>query len=143
MLFQEDSRGSRSGFTFIEIMLVVVIIGILVALVGPEIGGRANQARIQATEAQISSLENSLKLYEMDNGGYPEKLDALIDAPSEVEKSWNGPYIESDTVPRDSWNLEFEYNTPGEHHKKKFDLRSAGPDKEMDTEDDIVNWTKK
>ncbi len=136
-------RRRKRGFTFIEIMLVVVIIGILVALVGPRLVGRTKQAKVSATKAQISSLENALKLYEMDNGEFPDKLDALLEAPSSVEDSWNGPYIDADVVPKDGWNLEFEYSSPGEHNKKKFDLMSAGPDKEMDTEDDIVNWTKK
>ncbi len=132
---------TRRGFTFLEIMLVVVIIGILMALVGPRLVGRTTEARISATRAQLKSLEQSIKTFEMDTGTFPKDLDELLEAPSEHESSWKGPYVDSDVVPVDGWDEPFEYKFPGDN--RRFDLWSKGPDKQSESEDDITNWTKK
>lgn len=133
---------SRKGFTFLEIMFVVVIIGILLALVGPRLVGRTQKARIQTTKAQLKSLETAIKTFEMDTGTFPERLEDLIEAPSDYEDEWDGPYVDSDVVPQDAWNQDFEYKQPGDNNRNGYDLWSNGPDKESNTEDDIANWTK-
>ncbi len=141
-MINRSRRNSKKAFTFLEIMFVVVIIGILLALVGPRLVGRTQKARIQASKAQLKSLETAIKTFEMDTGTFPERLEDLIDRPSELEESWDGPYVDSDVVPTDAWNEDYEYEYPGDENENGFDLWSKGPDRESNTEDDIPNWTK-
>jgi general secretion pathway protein G len=137
------SQSLRRGFTFLEIMFVVVIIGILLALVGPRLVGRTQKARESTTRAQLKNLETAIKNFEMDTGRFPKTLNDLIEPSSEFEKSWEGPYVDSDVVPKDAWGEDFEYKQPGENNKRGFDLWSKGPDTQSGTDDDITNWTKK
>lgn len=135
------NRRSRAGFTFLEIMFVVVIIGILLALVGPRLVGKTQSARIETTKAQITNLETSLKTFEMDMGRFPENLDELAKDPDDVEdKSYRGPYM--DKIPKDAWNEDFVFKAgkAARYNKRSFDLSSKGPDKAEGTDDDIVNW---
>lgn len=136
-----NRRRARSGFTFLEIMFVVVIIGILLALVGPRLAGRTQTARIEATRAQLTNIETSLKTFEMDMGRWPETLEELVKDPDDVDdKSYRGPYM--DKVPQDSWGQDFVYK-PGKaarNNKRTYDLSSIGPDKSEGTDDDITNW---
>ena len=96
----------KEGFTMIEIMLVVIIIGVLAAMVIPNLSGRGKQARIAATRADIeANITTALDLYELDNGRYPtteEGLDALIQKPASVldRDSWNGPYLKKKRIPK-------------------------------------------
>lgn len=136
-------RGRRSGFTFLEIMFVVVIIGILLALVGPRLVGRTERARIQTTRAQLRNLETAIKNFEMDNGTFPRTLEDLIEEPNDLERSWDGPYLDSDVIPEDSWGQPFQYKVPGDHNRRGFDLWSSGPDRSDNTDDDIANWTRR
>jgi len=137
------SQKSRYGFTFLEIMFVVVIIGILLSLVGPRLVGKTKKAKISAAEAQIKNFKTSLNAYELDIGEFPntsQGLKALIERPSEVsEDDWQGPYM--DEIPKDPWNNEFVYKNPPEH-SRDYDLYSFGPDRQEGTDDDIVNWSK-
>lgn len=132
---------SEKGFTFLEIMFVVVIIGVLVSIVVPNITGGARRSRIIATKNSMSSVETALQSFEMNVGRFPtsdEGLKALVQCPSDVsEKFWIKPYLKEDPV--DAWGREFIYVCPGEHNID-FDLYSTGPDGQKDTEDDIVNW---
>lgn len=134
----------RRGFTFLEIMLVVVIIGILFSIVGPKLIGKAGKARKQATKAQMGNIKTALSLYEMEVGNFPttaEGLKALFERPSDVsEDLWDGPYLESRSALKDVWKREFVYECPGEHNKDSFDLSSIGKDNKPGTEDDITNW---
>ncbi|NQU41696.1 type II secretion system major pseudopilin GspG [bacterium] len=135
---------SRRAFTFLEIMLVVVIIGILLSVVGPRLVGRTQRAQVQATKQQMSSVEQALGLYEMQVGGFPtteQGLEALIRRPSDVDEDvWEKTWGKS-AMPKDSWKQEFEYRYPGEHNED-YDLVSAGPDREFGTSDDITNYTE-
>ncbi|TSA56659.1 type II secretion system protein GspG [bacterium] len=132
---------NKKGFTLVELMLVVIIIGAMVAMVLPRLTGRSEQARVQVAEADISSnIATALKLYEMDNGSFPsgeEGLNALFNKPASA-LNWNGPYLER--APLDPWGKPYQYKCPGEH--KDYDLYSLGKDGVEGTEDDVVNWEK-
>src|SRR3989338_10668131 len=103
---------NKSGFTLIEIMLVVIIIGILVAMVVPNLAGRGEQAREGATKADIeANLATALDLYELDSGRYPsteQGLISLLQAPSSspVPVNWNGPYLKKNKLPKDAWTRD-------------------------------------
>lgn len=130
---------TQAGFTLIEILLVVIIIGILVSLVAPRLAGRSEEARKQAAKADIDGgISLALDLFEVDNGKYPQRLDDLITKSSDAI-NWKGPYIKKG-MPRDPWGSAYVYNFPGSHNSSSYDLFSAGPDKQENTQDDIVNW---
>ena len=129
----------QNGFTLVEMLLVVTIIGILAALVIPKIVGRSEQARATAAHADISSIKTALDAFEVDNGFYPKSLQDLVTTPSNA-KNWHGPYLEK--VPQDPWGNNYVYYFPGKHNPSAFDLLSIGPDAKEGTEDDVGNWTK-
>lgn len=128
-----------AGFTLIEILLVVIIIGILVSLVAPRLASRSEEARKQAAKADIEGgISLALDLYEVDNGRYPAKLEDLNAKPSDAG-NWKGPYLKKG-LPKDPWGTPYTYKMPGTHNTASYDLYSAGPDKQEGNEDDIVNW---
>ncbi len=135
-------RSREAGFTLVEIIMVVVIIGALAAMVVPRLTGRSEQAKKAVAKADIeTNLATALKLYELDNGHFPttsQGLEALLKQPtsSPVPTNWNGPYIEKRPV--DPWGQVYEYRSPGDH-RMDYDLYSKGKDENTD-EDDIVNW---
>lgn len=137
--------GRRRAFTFIEIMFVVVIIGVLLAVAVPKLTGQSQKAKVKATQLGIRNVGLALKQYEIGVGSFPstsQGLAALIERPSTVsEEAWEGPYLDDDTVPKDAWGHELNYRSPGEH-KKDYDLWSSGPDGQEGNDDDVVNWTK-
>lgn len=143
---QSKFQMSLTGFTLIELMLVVIIIGILVAMVVPRIAGRSEQARRAAAAADIeSNLAIALDLYELDNGNYPtteQNLGALITAPtsSPVPENWNGPYLKKRKIPNDPWGRPYKYTSPGTHNTEDYDLFSFGPDGVEGGGDDVTNW---
>ena len=131
-------------FTFIEIMVVVIIIGVLAAIVLPKFTGRTEEARINAAENQIGILATSLDAYELDNGRYPsteQGLKALLEKPSSppVPKRWKGPYL-SKELGQDPWGGDYKYKSPGTHNTRSYDLYSYGPDGKEGGDDDISNW---
>ncbi|MBN1586609.1 MAG: type II secretion system major pseudopilin GspG [Candidatus Omnitrophica bacterium] len=132
-------RRKIDGFTLVELMLVVIIIGSLVAMVLPRFTGRSEQARKQVAAADINSnISVALKLYEMDNGSFPsssEGLEALLKKPASGAASWSGPYLEKSPV--DPWGQAYKYVYPGTH--KDYDLYSLGKDG-VASADDITNW---
>jgi len=140
-------KKNQIGFTMIEIMLVVIIIGILAAMVIPNLSGRGEQARVAASKADIeANIATALDLYELDNGRYPtteQGLKALVEKPasSPVPENWNGPYLKKKKVPSDPWGRDYVYVSPGVHNQEEYDLSSAGSDG-VESQDDIVNWIK-
>jgi general secretion pathway protein G len=138
----KTKRHSQSGFTLIEIMLVVVIIGILMTIVVVKFGGRQEEARINAARADLKSYGTALGLFELDTGAYPnteQGLQALITQPSN-STGWKGPYIESNTLRNDPWGNPYVYKFPGEKRPFSYDLYSFGPNKVEGGDDDIGNW---
>lgn len=130
---------AKKGFTLIELMLVVIIIGVLSAMVVPRLVGRSEQARIAASRADIeSNLSIALDLYELDNGSFPSDLDGLMREPSPAPPGWNGPYLKK--YPKDPWGEEYKYKFPGDHNKRSYDLWSHGRDRVAGGGDDITNW---
>ena len=121
-------------FTLIEIMLVVIIIGVLAAMVGPRLTGRTEQAKSVAAKADITSLSMVLDLYEMDNGEYPQSLDNLLAKPSSAP-NWLGPYTKK--KPGDPWGRDYVYQYPGTHSSNIYDLYSLGKDGKPGTADDV------
>jgi general secretion pathway protein G len=138
---------NQRGFTLIELMVVIVILGILAGLIIPRIMGRPEEARRMKARVQIESIETALKLYKLDNGSYPsteQGLEALVEAPSvgQLPRAWrDGGYLEKGRVPKDPWDSEFIYLSPGVN--SDFDLISYGADGEPGGEDkdkDVNNW---
>lgn len=146
ILSQKPSRArNTAGFTLVEIMLVVIIIGILISMVGPRLAGRSDQAREAAARTDIeANLSSGLDLYEMDTGSYPSSedgLSALLKKPSNPKTAakWKGPYIKKKPV--DPWGNPYTYISPGTHGND-YDLYSYGKDGSQGGDDDIVNWEK-
>jgi len=112
---------TNHGFTLIELMVVIVILGILVSFIAPRLMGRPDEAKQVKARVQIESLETAIKLYKLDNGIYPtteQGLQALIEQPQTgtLPKKWRkGGYLEKGKVPKDPWGNEFIYLSPGAH----------------------------
>ena len=137
------SQWQPRAFTFIEIMLVVLIIGILMAVVVPRMVGQTRLSKIKATALSLQGVKTALASFEVKAGRFPttqEGLTALIVKPGGLlEDEWSGPYLTE--CPKDSWGQEFVYRSPGDSNKD-FDLLSRGPDKQENTDDDITNFAK-
>ena len=132
----------QKGFTLIEIMVVVVILGILAALVVPQVMSRPDQAKVTVAKGDIKAVAAALDMYKLDNHRYPttnQGLESLVEAPTlpPLAANYNKEgYIKR--LPADPWGNDYVLVNPGEHGA--YDLLSAGPDGEMGTEDDITNW---
>ena len=144
---RDNRRRKDRGFTLIELMVVIVILGILAGLIIPRIMGRPDEARRAKARIQIESLGTALKLYKLDNGNYPtteQGLQSLVEAPAggQLAKNWRqGGYLEGNKAPKDPWDRDFVYISPGSHGD--FDLISLGGDGEPGGEGknkDINNW---
>ena len=140
-------RLSNRGFTLIEIMVVIIILGILAGLLVPRIIGRPEEAKQVKAKILIEGLDTALKLYKLDNGMYPateQGLEALVEQPETepIPKKWRkGGYLEKGKVPGDPWGNEFIYLSPGVHGD--FDIISYGADGVTGGEDknkDITSW---
>ena len=141
---RKPENTKQQGFTLIEIMVVLVIIGLLAALVVPSIMGRPDEARrIKATQ-DIRSLESALKLYRLDNYRYPTQsqgLQALMEQPDGV-RNWKGPYVEN--LPADPWDEPYKYRNPG-RNGRDIDVYTLGADNREGGEGqdaDIGSWTE-
>jgi len=132
----------QRGFTLLELLVVMVIIGLLAGYVGPKFFGQIGKSEVKAAKAQIDALQKSLDQYRIDLGHYPsteQGLQALVVKPAD-EPRWAGPYL-SKAVPKDPWHNEYQYRAPGEHGE--YDLLSFGRDGRPGGEGedaDLVSW---
>ena len=134
-----SQKRHASGFTLIEILIVVIILGILASLVIPRLAGRTEEARREAAKADIEGgIALALDLYEADNGRYPIQLEDLIHQPADAKK-WKGPYLKKG-LPKDPWGNSYRYQAPGSNNPSFYDLSSSGADGEDGAGDDITNW---
>ena len=136
------ARRSQQGFTLVELLLVLVILGILASIVLPKFTNRTQQAKIAATQTQIATFKTALDAYEVDNGNYPRGKNGLLDLiqqPRDVQ-NWRGPYIQSDAIPKDPWGNDYIYDCPGRHNPSGYDISSLGPPGDNMV---IGNWTVK
>ncbi len=139
----------NKGFTLLELLVVIVILGILATYVGTRIMGKPEEARQTQAKIQIQALENALNMYRLDNGEYPsteQGLKALVEKPSvgNIPKTWReGGYLDKPRVPKDPWKNDYAYLNPGVRNTNSFDLFSYGADGQPGGEgndQDIGNW---
>ena len=139
---------NTEGFTLIEILIVVGIIGLLATVLVTNLIGRAGRAKVDLAGVQIRQLEQALEMYKLDNGRYPTEeqgLTALVRAPSSepVPRRYSpGGYVKRDSL-TDPWGMEYRYTSPGANNTHSFDLSSVGPDGVEGGEGegaDIINW---
>jgi general secretion pathway protein G len=142
MLGFQVMPASQRGFTLLELLVVMVIIGLLAGFVAPRYFGQIGKSEIKIARAQIDALEKALDQYRLDTGRYPsteQGLRALVARPNE-ESKWAGPYLRKD-VPADPWGRPYVYRFPGE--RAEFELVSLGRDGQpggSGEDQDIVNW---
>ncbi len=139
----------NKGFTLLELLVVIVILGILATFVGTRIMGKPEEARQTQAKIQIQSLEGALNMYRLDNGDYPsteQGLKALVEKPAggNIPRKWReGGYLDKPKVPKDPWNDDYAYLCPGMRNTNGFDLFSYGADGQPGGEGkdaDIGNW---
>lgn len=121
-------KNKQTGFTLLELLVVLGIIAMLAGLVGPQVMKHMGESKVKAAKVQIEDLSSTLDMYKLDVGSYPtseQGLNALIESPDGAPR-WNGPYLRKSKVPLDPWNQEYKYTSPGEHGK--FDVSSLGAD---------------
>jgi general secretion pathway protein G len=133
-------RGVPRGFTLLELLVVMVIIGLLAGYVGPKLFGQIGKSEVKVARAQIDALGKALDQYRIDTGRYPttmQGLAALVTRP-EGEARWSGPYL-AKAVPLDPWGRAYVYRSPGEHGD--YDLSSLGKDGQPGGDDsDLKSW---
>jgi len=138
-------RSGEAGFTLVEMLVVITIIGLIMALVGPRVLNYLAESKVKAARIQVESFSSSLDLFYLDNGRYPttsEGLAALAQRPGAAE-AWNGPYVRGGLVPNDPWGHAYIYRSPGEHGA--YDIVSFGSDGQQGgsgTAADIESWKR-
>jgi len=135
-------RTLERGFTLVEMLVVISIIALIMALVGPRVLNFLGESKVKAAKIQIASLESALDLYALDTGQYPsssEGLDALMHRPGGVT-SWSGPYLKGNEVPNDPWGKPYIYRSPGEHGP--YDIASYGPKGQEGGTAEINSWSR-
>jgi general secretion pathway protein G len=138
-----SSRQRNAGFTLVELLVVLAILGLLAGLVGPQVMKFLGSSKTKTAALQVEDLVATLDLYRLETGRYPtsqEGLEALVTKPSNVA-NWNGPYLKKGVVPKDPWGFEYDYRYPGEHGA--VDVWSLGADNREGGEGenaDVKSW---
>jgi len=138
-----NKRRAQRGFTLLELLVVLVILGLLAAVAGPQVMKHVGGAKSSTAKLQIEEFGAALDMYKLEVGRYPntqEGLQALSEAPSGAT-NWNGPYLKKKTVPKDPWGNDYHFESPGQHGA--FDIFSYGADNREGGEGDdkdVVNW---
>lgn len=141
-IYNNRDNRKQKGFTLLEIMVVIVILGVLASMIVPNLMGSKDTADRQKVVSDVIALENALDMYKLDNGSYPstdQGMEALVTEPSGSPEPRNyreGGYIKR--LPQDPWGNDYILNNPGEHGR--IDILSVGQDGEEGTDDDIGNW---
>ena len=123
-------RRLRRGFTLVEILAVVMILGILATIIGVKIAGAGEKTRINTTRIQIKNIRTAIAAYELALGKFPTSLEELV---IEGDANWPGPFLDSETVPKDGWGGDFKYEIIG----KRYRVTSAAKDGQFGSPDDI------
>jgi general secretion pathway protein G len=134
------ARAAEAGFTLVEMLVVITIIGLIMALVTPRVLNFLSESKVKAAKIQIESFGSALDLYYLDEGHYPttsQGLVALVQKP-EDSPTWNGPYLKGAVVPNDPWGNGYVYRSPGQHGP--YDIVSYGAEGHEGT-NDITSWT--
>lgn len=130
---------TSAGFSLIELLVVLVILGLIAGLVVPNIMGQAEDAKWKAAKSQIQVISNAVDRFYLDNGNAPDSLEDLVRSPGSAS-NWNGPYVKESAL-QDPWNVAYHYQYPGDHGS--FDIYSYGADKQPGGDDnakDINSW---
>jgi len=139
----QTARRGEAGFTLIEILVVITIIGLIMGLVGPRVLNYLTQSKVKAATIQIESLDGALDLYFLDIGRYPttaQGLAALVQRPGGVS-AWNGPYLKNGNVPSDPWSHPYLYRSPSDHGPYEIvSLGSDGQEGGTGAAADIKSW---
>lgn len=124
----KNKKENNKGFSLIELIVVLVILGLLATVVGPKVMDRLSKGKTEIAKLQIDQFDGSLGLFRFDVGRYPttsEGLMALVENRSGIQ-NWSGPYLDKQTLPKDPWGREYKYASPGQHGD--YDLWSTGAD---------------
>lgn len=136
-------KKQNKGFSIIELVAAMIIMGLLAGVATVAVTGYVNQAKNKATATNIATLETAIKTFNLECGFFPASLDELIAAPT--SRTCRGypteGFLEKREVPLDAWGNAFNYSRPGTHNTQSYDLWSNGKDAEEGTSDDITNWT--
>jgi general secretion pathway protein G len=141
MTGKERKRRIKYGFTMVELMAMLIIIGLLATLVVTKVATKIDQARITTTKANLKALHNAVNQFKMDTNRFPSEDKGLIDLieqPTDIETWEPGGYLETTEIPKDGWGNEFIFELYPESGKQ-FVIRSSGPDGEEGTEDDLLS----
>jgi general secretion pathway protein G len=141
MTRKKTNKYNRHGFTMVELMAILVILGLLMTVVATKVASKVETARVKTTKANLKILHSAVNMFKMDTARYPtedEGLTALILQPSDVTTWEPGGYLETTEIPTDGWGNEFIYEAYPENDLP-FAIRSWGPDGEPDTDDDLLS----
>ena len=145
MIRPMQKRVRRRAFTLLEVLMVIVILGVLAALIVPNLFGTGERAKVDATQIKIDGLDSTIEIFRTHCGRLPstdEGLAALLLQPDDetLEGKWAGPYLKQ--APKDAWGRDLIYEAPGTYNEAGYDLSSMGPNGQAGDEDDITNWEK-